>query len=313
MRQVLGHSADKYVTGRMLQTSNARRWSNLLAERWSHDAGELPSLTPRDTEVAVLLNGQSVVDRIGSGMRQVTHGRPGTVWLCPSGITEEFINVEEPISECLHIFLPGQPFDETVLRDLDIDPRRVELRYEAIAQDAFIGQIAGQILGELDHESASGRLLMEALGLALAAHLVHKYSAVDLRRSPLRNADKPLDPRRLARVMEFIRCNLDSDLTVSQLASVACMSAAHFARSFRLATGLPPHEFVSQQRLELAKTRLLRDDVQIGEIAFAAGFSSQANFTRAFRKAVGVTPAQFRAQKHGDANRLAADAGRGHP
>jgi AraC family transcriptional regulator len=296
MPQVLGHSADKYVTGRMLQTSNARRWSNLLAERWSHEAGELPSLTPRDTEVAVLLTGNSVVDRIGSGMRQVTHGRPGTVWLCPTGITEEFINVEEPLQECLHIFLPGRPFDETVLRDLDIDPKRIELRYEAVAQDAFIGQVASQILGELDHETSSGRLLMEALGLALSAHLVHKYSAVDLRRSPPRNVDKPLDARRLARVMDFIRCHLDSDLTVTRLAEVACMSAAHFARSFRLATGMPPHEYVSHQRLELAKMRLVKDGVQIGEIAFAAGFSSQANFSRAFRKAVGLTPAQFRAQ-----------------
>lgn len=297
MPQVLGHSADKYVTGRMLQTSNVRRWSNLLAERWSHEAGELPSLTPRDTEVAVLLTGNSLVDRIGSGMRQVTHGRPGTVWLCPSGITEEFINVEEPIQECLHIFLPGQPFNETVLRDLDIDPKRVELRYEAIAQDAFIGQIASQILGELDHESSSGRLLMEALGLALAAHLVHRYSAVDLRPPPLRCTDKPLEARRLKRVTDFIRQNLDSDLTVTQLAQVACMSAAHFARSFRLATGVPPHEYVSLARLELAKMRLHSDQDQIGEIAFAAGFSSQANFTRAFRKAVGVTPAQFRAQR----------------
>jgi AraC family transcriptional regulator len=296
MPQVLGHSADKYVTGQMLQTSSARRWSNLLAERWTHAAGELPALTPRDTEVAVLLNGNSVVDRIGSGMRQVTHGRPGTVWLCPSGIKEEFINVEEPIQQCLHIFLPGQPFDETVLRDLDIDPRRVELRYETVAQDAFIGQVAGQILSELDQESSSGRLLMEALGLALAAHLVHKYSAVDLRQPQLRCSDKPLETRRLKRVMDFISQNLDADLTVTQLAQVACMSAAHFARSFRLATGLPPHEFVSHQRLECAKMRLLKGDVQIGEIAFAAGFSSQANFTRAFRKAVGMTPAQFRAQ-----------------
>jgi AraC family transcriptional regulator len=296
MPQVLGHSADKYVTGQMLQTSTARRWSNLLAERWTHAAGELPPLTPRDTEVAVLLNGNSVVDRIGSGMRQVTHGRPGTVWLCPSGIKEEFINVEQPIQECLHIFLPGQPFDETVLRDLDIDPRRVELRYETVAQDAFIDQVATQILRELDQESASGRLLMEALGLALAAHLVHKYSAVDLRLPKLRGADKPLEPRRLKRVLDFIRQNLDADLTVTQLAQVACMSAAHFARGFRLATGSPPHEFVSHERLQRAKTRLLTDDVQIGEIAFAAGFSSQANFTRAFRKAVGVTPAQFRAQ-----------------
>lgn len=297
MPQILGHSADKYVTGQMLQSSHARRWSNILAERWSHEAGELPSLTPRDTEVAVLLTGHSLVDRIGSGMRQVTHGRPGTVWLCPSGITEEFINVEKRIEECLHIFLPGQPFDETMLRDLDIDPKRVELRYEAVAQDGFIGQVAEQILRELDHETSSGRLLMEALGLALAAHLVHKYSAVDLRQRALRQPDKPLDARRLARVMEFIGCNLDTELSVGQLASVACMSAAHFARSFRLATGLPPHEFVSRQRLELAKRRLLADQVQISEIAFAAGFSSQANFTRAFRKLVGVTPAQFRARK----------------
>jgi AraC family transcriptional regulator len=103
MRQVLGHSIDKYVTGRMFETSSARRWSNLLVERWSHAQGELPSLTPRDTEVAVLLRGRTLVDRIGSGMRQVTHGRPGTVWLCPSGIKEEFINVAQPIEDCLQL------------------------------------------------------------------------------------------------------------------------------------------------------------------------------------------------------------------
>ena len=138
---------------------------------------------------------------------------------------------------------------------------------------------------------------MEALGLALSAHLVHKYSAADIRQQAARSTDKPLDARRVARVVEFIRGNLDAELTVTQMASVACMSAAHFARSFRLATGFPPHEFVSHQRLALAKMRLLGEDSQIGEIALAAGFSSQANFTRAFRKAVGLTPAQFRAQK----------------
>jgi AraC family transcriptional regulator len=98
--------------------------------------------------------------------------------------------------------------------------------------------------------------------------------------------------------MDFVRSHLDSDLTVAQMAAVACMSAAHFARGFRLATGLPPHEFVSEQRLALAKQRLLSENVQIGEIALAAGFSSQANFTKAFRKAVGVTPAQFRVQRN---------------
>jgi AraC family transcriptional regulator len=297
VRQILGHSVDKYVTGRMLETSNARPWTNLLAERWSHAQGELPSLTPRDTEVAVLMRGRTLVDRIGSGMRQVTHGRPGTVWLCPSGISEEFINVAQPIEDCLHIFLPGRPFDEAMLRDLDIDPRRVELRYEAIDQDLFIDHAAAQIAAELAHESSAGRLLVETLALALSAHLVHRYSALDVRPTLPRDVDKPLDRRRLSRVMEFIHCNLDSDLSVAELASIACMSAAHFARSFRAATGQPPYEFISHLRLRLAKQRLLTEEIQIAEIALAAGFSSQSNFTRAFRKAVGVTPGQFRERR----------------
>jgi hypothetical protein len=128
--------------------SRAQSRLDLFTERWSHAQGELASLTPRDTEVAVLLRGRTLVDRVGSGMRQITHGRPGTVWLCPSGIKEEFINVAESIEDCLHIFLPGRPFDETMLRDLDVDPRRVELRYEAVDQDPFIDHVAAQIAWE---------------------------------------------------------------------------------------------------------------------------------------------------------------------
>ena len=66
----LGNSVDKYVTGRMLRTSNDRRWSHLLAEIWSHEAGELPSQLPRDTEIAIQLRGHSLVERRGAGMRQ---------------------------------------------------------------------------------------------------------------------------------------------------------------------------------------------------------------------------------------------------
>ncbi len=119
---MLGHSVDKYVTGRLLDTSNGLGWSHLHAERWSHMPGELPALTPRDTEIAILLRGRSFVDRIGSGQRQRTHGRRGTVWVCPAGIEEEYINISDPMVDCLHIFLPARPFADTMLRDLDVDP-----------------------------------------------------------------------------------------------------------------------------------------------------------------------------------------------
>lgn len=116
-------------------------------------------------------------------------------------------------------------------------PAELVERGELARQVERLGVTNREGTNKLNHESSSGRLLMEALGIALSAYLVHKYSAVEIRQPPARNTDKPLDARRPARVVEFIRGNLDAELTVTQMASVACMSAAHFARSFRLATG----------------------------------------------------------------------------
>ncbi|WP_080659997.1 MULTISPECIES: helix-turn-helix domain-containing protein [Bradyrhizobium] len=281
----------------MLQTSNERRWSHLLAERWSHDPGDLPPQLPRDTEIAILLRGNSVVDREGAGMRQRTFGRRGTVWLCPAGIREDFIRVENQMQECLHIFLPGHPFDDTMLRDLDIDPSGMSIRYESVDHDIFIEHVADRILGELEHETSTGRLLVESLGRALSAHLVHSYAATSVRLKQPHAVQKPLDARRLSRVTEFIAASVDRDFTVKELASVACMSPAHFSRSFKAATGSAPHEYVSRQRLDLAKRLLSTSDRPLVDIAYAAGFSSQPNFNRAFRKAVGTTPSLYRAQK----------------
>jgi len=293
----LGNSVDKYVTGRMLRTSNDRRWSHLLAEIWSHEAGELPPQLPRDTEIAIQLRGHSLVDRRGAGMHQRTLGKKGTVWLCPAGISEDFINIENPMQECLHIFLPGKPFDETMLKEFDIDPSGISIQYAAIDRDPFIEYVADQILKEIEAETSTGRLLIESLENALSAHLVHTYSATAVRLKQFSGADKPLDLKRLTRVTEFINASVERAFTVNELASVACMSPAHFSRSFKAATGTAPHEYVSRQRLDLAKRLLLTSDRLLVDIAYTTGFSSQANFNRAFRKAVGTTPSAYRAQK----------------
>jgi AraC family transcriptional regulator len=63
-----GHAAVKFVTGRRLASSSGRGWTNMLAERWSHAVGELPSILPRDTEIAVLLSGGTLVERQGPGL-----------------------------------------------------------------------------------------------------------------------------------------------------------------------------------------------------------------------------------------------------
>lgn len=292
--ELQGHTAFKYVTGRQLNSSSGRGWTNVLAECWDHEAGALPSLLPRETEVAVLLSGRGLVYREGAGLRQRTPGRSGTVWLCPAGIREERIDFEMPLHDCLHIFLPPEPFADCVLQDLDIDPARAGLRYEAIGYDPFIEQAAFAINRELGAESSAGRLLVESLGRSLSAYLVSRYSELPVRAAAHPPSARPLDDRRMARVLEFIDARLDRNFTVAELASVACMSHAHFARAFKATTGQAPHAFVSKLRLELAK-RLLADGRQpLADIAFAAGFSSHSNFSRAFHHATGMSPGDYR-------------------
>ena len=294
-----GHAAFKYVTGRQHGSSAGRGWTNVLAERWTHEAGELPSVLPRDTEIAVLLSGRTLVDRQGAGLRQSTLGRRGTAWLCPSGIREEFINFRQPVDDCLHIFLPAKPFADSMLQDLDIDPARATLRYEAIGYDPFIEQCALIISRELAAETSAGRLLVESLAQSLSAYLVHRYSEVPLSAKPVRSSGKPIDDRRMSRVMEFIDAHIDRNFTVAELAAVACMSPAHFARSFKAAAGQSPHEFVSRMRLELAKRMLADHHRSVSDIALSTGFSSQSNFSRAFRDATGMTPGAYRASQIG--------------
>lgn len=292
-----GHAAVKFVTGRRLASSSGRGWTNMLAERWSHAVGELPSILPRDTEIAVLLSGGTLVERQGPGLPQRTLARRGSVWLCPSGIREDFINIRQPVDDCLHIFVPAKPFADVVLQDLDIDLARVTLRYEAVGYDPFIEQIGLAISRELTAETSAGRLLMESLSQSLSAYLVHHYSEIALRSKPLGYSGNPMNDRRLSRVMEFIDAHIEYNFTVADLAAVACMSPAHFARSFKATTGRSPHQFVSRMRLELAKRMLADCDRPMSDIALSTGFSSQSNFSRAFRDVMGMTPGEYRASQ----------------
>lgn len=82
-------------------------------------------------------------------------------------------------------------------------------------------------------------------------------------------------------------------MTTKELADVACMSEFHFARQFKLATGRPPHEYVTRRRLQRAKTMLVKSSTSIAAVALSCGFSSQAHFSRAFKDAVGVSPGQY--------------------
>ncbi len=98
----------------------------------------------------------------------------------------------------------------------------------------------------------------------------------------------------VARALAAIRAEGEKLRSLADLAEIANYSPFHFARLFRLATGLPPARFQSAVRLDRAKTLLLTTELSVTEVCFEVGFQGLGTFTRRFTAAVGLSPGRFR-------------------
>lgn len=121
--------------------------------------------------------------------------------------------------------------------------------------------------------------------------------AVDCRTAP--HACSALEAPRIravARAMQYIDTHLCEPITVTHLATAACMSRFHFARVFRDVVGASPMEYLRRRRIERAQALLREGRHKISQIASELCFFDQSHFVRSFRHATGCTPARFAAQ-----------------
>ncbi len=99
---------------------------------------------------------------------------------------------------------------------------------------------------------------------------------------------------RLQRVMTYIYDHLDEELSLDDLADVACMSRYHWHRVFRAMTGETLADVIRRLRLNKAAIALVEEDTPVREIAEQVGYKNLASFSRAFKTAHSVSPNAFR-------------------
>jgi AraC family transcriptional regulator len=267
----------------------------VAAELRRHPGGDLPPFTSSQLELTLAVSGdaRARVLRSGGGVRQNTSVRPGTIWLCPIGVSEDAVRITGPLPEILHVYLPASRLTEVADERGTASLSPGAINYAADVGDDLLRQMARAIFEELQNETAGGKLLVESLGLSMAARLANSHSSSPAA-SIRPDAAGSLLGARLRRVLDYIAEHEDQDLTVTELAAVACLSRFHFARAFRDAIGAPPHRYISARRLERAKRLLRETATPLADIALDCSFSSQANFTRAFRRATGLAPGEYR-------------------
>jgi AraC-type DNA-binding domain-containing proteins len=96
----------------------------------------------------------------------------------------------------------------------------------------------------------------------------------------------------ISRAKARIDANPSAPVTLSELADEQGLSRYQLLRAFSRETGLPPHAYIVQRRIELAR-RLIRTGHAIAEAAVLAGFYDQSHFTRCFVRQFGIGPRQY--------------------
>src|SRR5258708_19230128 len=122
--------------------------------------------------------------------------------------------------------------------------------------------------------------------------LPHPSNLADRREvtSPRRGG---LSPRVRRAVLEYMEGNLGHSLTVAVIAAVAGLAPNYFLRAFRQEMGTTPHQHLLALRVTAAQRMLVNPEMDLAEIAYAAGFSSQSHRTTAFGKLRGQTPGTY--------------------
>ena len=137
-------------------------------------------------------------------------------------------------------------------------------------------------------EESPSALERESRFLRTFAQLIARHADARPALNPL-----PRDRHNITMARDYFEAHYAEDVSLGTLAQLTGLSPFYFLRTFRSATGLTPHAYVTQVRVAQAK-RLLLTGLPLTQVALDTGFGDQSHFTRRFKQIVGVAPGQYR-------------------
>ncbi|MGB7441918.1 MAG: AraC family transcriptional regulator [Coleofasciculaceae cyanobacterium] len=200
-----------------------------------------------------------------------------------------------PIAQCnqdiefIHLYL--EPKMLTRIAQASTETDRVELMPNFQVHDPLIQQIGLSLKAELERNRADSGLYAESMGVALSAHLLQRYT---VKKTLLQSYTNGLPKHKLNEAIAYINDHLEYELSLTEIADLVKISPHYFATQFKQSTGLTPHQYVIQCRIERAKILLTNRELAITEVMRQTGFKSQSHFTRVFRQNTAITPKAYR-------------------
>lgn len=194
--------------------------------------------------------------------------------------------------DCIHFHLPRRTLEETAD---EIGGRRRPQLYlppHLSETDPIIHHLGQSLLPALAQPEYASQLFIDHVALAFQAHIAHQYGGIGAQQEKQTGKLTPWQERQ-AKGLLFE--HLNGKISLVDVAKACGMSRSHFVKSFHQTTGLPPHRWLINQRVELAKKYLRTSPMPLNMISDLCGFADPSHFTRTFTRLIGVTPRQWRA------------------
>ena len=275
---------------RVLKTAPLRmasHSSNGAIAHWKH--GALHDVVEPMTDHVIMtypVGLQRLERRTGRSVAIGT-ARSGVVTIIPAGSSARW-DIPGPVN-VVQLYLPHTTL-ESVAGEADQDAPG-DLLERTGHPDPVTSRLLISAADVLGGNEALDALFRQQLTDLLATRLLAAHAGSPATFQPVMGG---LSPKVLNRAIERLRSDSDADVSLAALASDVGLSRFHFCRAFKESTGLSPHAWLRQHRLEQAMNMLRDTDESVVSIAAALGYSSQTAFAAAFRKLTGETPSDWR-------------------
>jgi AraC family transcriptional regulator len=278
-------------------TSADRGWTGIEVVRYTGYFEEI-AVPPYPNYVASIYLNRHPLDltqRLDGQLyeQRVYHGEMA---ILPTGRPCEWGWKERVETDVLNLRLKDA-FLREVAQSVEVDPDGLEIVPLLGVRNPQIERIGLSLKAEVEAEGLlGGRLYAESLANALAISFIRDHSSLG-RKAVRKIAGEHigcLSKRALKSAIDYIGDNLEKDLTLAEMAGAVHMSPYHFSRLFKKSTGLTPHRYVIERRVQRAKELLSNTALPIAEIALLCGFANQSHLNRHFKRLLGVNPKALR-------------------
>jgi len=284
-------ATSKFVQRPLIHSSHDAGWKNIHLAHYQLPAMEIPETSGLQHIICLPFWKQPTeVELAFDGKRHlVQHDRDetGCIEILPAYASIKARWSQE--NDITHCYLEPTFLNHAAYES--VNPDRVEVNLTLKKPDPLVWQIILALTAVLENDPNNSCFYADSMATALAAHCLTYYST---RKHILIEYEDGLSKHKLKQALEYINDRFSENVSLAEISAELGMSQYYFCRLFKQSTGMTPHAYLIQQRVERSKQLLKQTEWTINNIAIECGFANPSHFAKCFRRYTGISPKQFR-------------------